>query len=61
MPIKIDDTDIILEKCDEDYDSYQYYLIYTDGTEKPYGCNYGFNDCKDKIILDSKFENVTNT
>jgi hypothetical protein len=60
MPIKIDGTDVILEKCDEEYNSYQYYLIYAEG-RKPYGCDYGFDDCKDEIILDSKLENVINT
>jgi hypothetical protein len=54
MPIRVDGTDVILVDFDEEFNTYQYHLIYPSGVRKPYACELNGYECSDKIALDSE-------
>ena len=67
--VYINGFNVILENCDEEYDSYEYVLgkeeqgAFTASAENPImGCNYGSNTLKfEKFILDFDLLNKPNT
>lgn len=65
IPVEVDGCNVVLEVCDEEYNSYDYYLgsleegAFPDNYDRPfYGCEYGFDMCRENIILDDKYKNV---
>jgi len=64
LPIFINNCNILLEICREDENEYEYYLVVDINDEStwiPWACDYGFNICKDRIVLDTKLFNKYNT
>lgn len=65
LPYEIEGNDVILEICEEDYDSYTYILGKSSEGDFGknynhlfYSCYYGFDKCNDFIILDEELRNV---
>lgn len=66
IPVIVDGCNVVLEICDEEYDSYEYYLgkleegafSKNDPDRTFYSCEFGFEKCYRNIILDDKYKNV---